>query len=88
MARRRPPTIRQMLNERIDGIRYQDWIVLAQLLLEREHALEHSDDVEGVLRSIARDARLADAGRLERRHFRLAMRLVQIGRVHESRRSS
>lgn len=83
----RPPrTMRQIMAQRIDGIRRDDWVTLAMIILEREFQVENSDDMDAVLRAVQWDARLREANLIQRRHLWLAMTLVQRGRRHEARR--
>jgi hypothetical protein len=71
----------------IDAIRYEDWMALAEIVIGMECQIENADDMEAVLRQVRWDARLRNPNAVQMRHLRLAVTLVQKGRIHQLRSS-
>jgi hypothetical protein len=69
----------------IDGIRFEEWLTMADIVIGMECQIENADDMDSVLRSVRWDSRLKYPESIKIRHLRLVVMLIQKGRINQLR---
>lgn len=82
----KPTGMAEYYATRQDGVRMDDWHSIGTIVLGMEAQIENADDFDAVLRTVRWDARLVDPASIQKRHLRLALRFIQMGRDFERRR--
>ena len=72
----------------LEGVRMSDWDSFGRAILSMGAEIANADDMDAVLRSLKWDSRIKEPDRLTRKHLRLAMALIQMGRVDQMHREA